>query len=208
LPLDIGPLDAGIAPLAGYALIVALVAGDGVFPTIPGETALIGGAILASDGTLSLPLVIAGGIVGGVLGDNVSFLLGSRIGAGAIPRLFRSERSRRRLRWAREQLAERGVVIVLVGRFIPAGRTATTFSCGALGMAWRRFAPADLAAATLWSLYACLAGYLGGRAFGDNTTGVLLAAIIVATVIGISAEIVRRRVQRPPGAPAGGGGDP
>jgi membrane protein DedA with SNARE-associated domain len=192
LPLDPSFLETGAGALASYALITALVAADGVFPVFPGEAALIGGAILAADGDLAIGAVIAAGMVGGAAGDNLSYLLGSRYGPPAAARMFRSERSKRRLDWARTRLEERGEVIILTARFIPAGRTATTFASGALGMAWRRFASVDLVAVAAWALYACLAGYLGGRAFGDSTLSVMLAAIMIATVIGLGAEVIRR----------------
>jgi membrane-associated protein len=132
------------------------------------------------------------GIVGGLVGDNVSYLLGARLGRPAARRFLRGERSRRRFEWAREQLRERGAVIILTARFVPVGRTATTFASGTLAMPWQRFAPIDAVAVTAWALYACLAGYFGGRALGLDGPAVLLAAIVFATVIGLAAEGVRR----------------
>lgn len=177
---------------SAYLVIAALVAGDGVFPSVPGETALIGGAILAADGQLALGWVVVAGIVGGLTGDNVSYLLGSRLGRWAVARLFRRPRSRLRLGWAREQLDERGAVIILTARFIPVGRTATTFSAGTLAMPWQRFAAIDAVAVTAWALYASLAGYFGGRALGLDGPAVLLAAITLATIVGLIAELARR----------------
>ena len=83
-------------------------------------------------------------------------------------------------------------MIILTARFIPAGRTATTFAAGALDLAWRRFARIDAVAVTAWALYASLAGYVGGQAFGDSTVSVLAATILIATAIGLGAELVRR----------------
>ena len=48
--------------------MLLVVAGDGVFPVLPGETAIVAAAVLAADGTLSLPLVILAGAVGAVIG--------------------------------------------------------------------------------------------------------------------------------------------
>jgi membrane-associated protein len=177
---------------SAYLLIVAFVAGDGVVPTVPGELALIGGAILAADGELSLALVVAAGILGGLLGDNASYLLGARLGQPASLRLFRGRRSRSRLEWARLQLAEHGRVIILTARFIPVGRTATTFAAGALGMPWRRFVAIDAVAVVAWALYASLAGSLGGRALGLDGAAVLLGAILLASLIGLASELGRR----------------
>jgi SNARE associated Golgi protein len=46
-----------------------------------------------------------------------------------------------------------GVWIIVVARFIPGGRTATTYAAGTVGMPWRRFLPADAIAVALWALY-------------------------------------------------------
>jgi membrane protein DedA with SNARE-associated domain len=55
--------------------------------------------------------------------------------------------------WARAQLRHSGAWIIIVTRFIPGGRTATTYISGTLDMPWkRRFLPADATAAILWSL--------------------------------------------------------
>jgi membrane-associated protein len=177
---------------SAYLLIVAFVAGDGVFPTVPGELALIGGAILAADGELSLGLVLCAGIAGGLIGDNLSYLLGARVGQPASRRLFRSARSRARLAWAGRQLAEHGRVIILTARFIPVGRTATTFSAGMLELPWARFVAIDAIAVLAWAVYASLAGYIGGRAFGLDGAAVLLGAIVLASLIGLAAELTRR----------------
>src|SRR5262249_10931759 len=105
-----------------YGLIAALVAADGVFPAVPGETALIGGALLASDGKLSIAGVIVAGIVGGWIGDNASYLLGSRLGRPLARAIAKSERAQRRIAWARDQLEERGGEVIISIRFVPVGR--------------------------------------------------------------------------------------
>jgi membrane protein DedA with SNARE-associated domain len=177
---------------SAYLLITAFVAGDGVFPSVPGELALIGGAILAADHELSLGLVLCAGIVGGLIGDNASYLIGAKIGAPASQRLFRGQRSRSRLQWASDQLAEHGRVIILTGRFIPVGRTATTFSAGMLAMPWRRFVAIDAVAVLAWAFYASFAGYVGGRAFGLDGAAVLVGAVVLASLLGIGVELTRR----------------
>lgn len=192
MPLDPSFLQTDAGAFVSYVLIAVLVAGDGVVPSIPGEAALIGGGILAAGGELVLGAVVAAGMLGGLAGDNLSYGLGARYGSAVAARMFRSERSRRRLEWVRQRIAERGEVIILTARFIPAGRTATTFTSGALGMPWRRFARVDLAAVTVWALFAALAGYAGGRAFGDSTLAVLLGSAAIATAIGLGAELARR----------------
>ena len=48
----------------GYWAVLLVVAGDGVFPALPGETAIVAAAVLAADGTLNILLVILAGAVG------------------------------------------------------------------------------------------------------------------------------------------------
>lgn len=176
-----------------YGVIVAFVALDAVFPLVPGETLVTTGAVLALDGELLLPLIVLAGILGGVIGDSASYLLGSRVGRPASERLFRDEKSRRRLEWARRQLDARGAVIIVAARFIPGGRTATTFSAGTLDYGWRRFLPIDLVAVTLWACYATGIGVIGGEAFTDSLWKPLAIAAAIAAAVTVTGELLRRR---------------
>lgn len=176
-----------------YLVIAGFVALDAVFPVVPGETLITSGGILAANGELSLPLVVLAGTLGGVVGDNASYLAGAKLGRRVAPRLFKSERAERQLRWARHQLDRRGAVIILVARFVPGGRTATTFAAGTLEYEWRRFLVADTVAVVLWAVYAAMLGYLGGEAFRDSFWKPLVAAIVVGSLLAALGELYRRR---------------
>lgn len=175
-----------------YPALVAAVALDSVLPVAPGETMVITAGVLAADGGLSLPLVVLAAVVGSLLGDNVSYGLGASLGRRAERRFFSSDRGRRQVEWARGQLHERGAVIILAARFIPGGRTATTFSAGTLEVPWRRFFAIDALAAALWSTYVALLGYFGGSAFKDDLWKPILAAGAVAILVASVAELIRR----------------
>jgi membrane-associated protein len=175
-----------------YLVVLAIVAVDAFFPVVPGETAVITAAILASSGELSVVLVLAAAFAGALGGDNVSYLLGRTLGSPAARLLFRGERSRHRLEWAREQLRVRGRGLIVAARFIPGGRTATTFAAGSLGMSWPRFLSAALVGAALWAVYATALGYVGGQQFRDSLWKPLLLALGVAALIGTATELLRR----------------
>lgn len=175
-----------------YPAIVAAVALDSILPIAPGETVVITAGVLAANGDLNIVLVLLVGAAGGILGDNASYWLGATLGRRADRRFFTSARARRRSDWARRQLSERGPLIIIVARFIPGGRTATTFSAGTLEMPWRRFILSDAVAALIWSAYAAGLGYFGGNAFTESLWKPLLAATAVGLAVAATGELVRR----------------
>ncbi|HEU4945096.1 MAG TPA: DedA family protein [Solirubrobacterales bacterium] len=175
-----------------YPAIVAAVAFDSLLPIAPGETVMITAGVLAAGGELSLPLVICAGMAGSLLGDNLSYGVGASLGRRAERRIFSSPKAHERVDWARRQLRRRGAVIIIVARFVPGGRTATTFSAGALAMPWRRFLAIDAVAAALWAAYVALLGYFGGETFEQSLWKPMLAATLVTTVIALGAELLRR----------------
>jgi membrane protein DedA with SNARE-associated domain len=178
-------------------LVVALAAGgDVILPLIPSETLVITAAVLAAQGRLSLWLIVPPVAAGAFIGDNVVYWLGRGVGDPVSRRLFKGETARRRLEWAERAIRGHGARLVLAGRFIPGGRTASTFAAGTLDLAYRRFALADAAAAVAWALYASLLGYLGGSAFRDSAWKPLLVSLGLAGLVTLGVEVWRRRRRR------------
>jgi len=170
-----------------YPLLFGICAGDAVIPILPSETAMIVCGLQAARGQLSLGLVIAVGALGAFVGDNVSYAGGRWVGPPFVDRFFSGEKARGRLEWAKGFLSERGSYVLVVARFIPGGRTATTFTSGLVHLRWlMRFVPYILVAAVLWALYGALLGYIGGRIFKDHPLYALLVAFgIAAGVTGL-----------------------
>jgi membrane-associated protein len=195
--LTVGILNGLIDFLTGsdwtYLLLFGICVGDAVLPILPSETAAIVCGIQAGRGQLSLPLVLVVAAAGAFIGDNTSYALGRFVGEPLQQRLFSGEAARRRLDWAKAFLADRGSYVLVVARFVPGGRTATTFTAGLVELPWmRRFVPYIALAAILWSLYAVLLGYLGGRTFREKPFYALLLAFGIAVGITVTIEAVRR----------------
>ena len=113
-----------------YPVILGIAALDALVPVVPSETLAITGGVLAGLGDLHLGTVLASAAVGAFIGDSAGYLLGRKFGPRARDRLFRGRRAQRTLNWAEKQLTERGAYLILIARFIPGGRTATTFTAG------------------------------------------------------------------------------
>jgi membrane-associated protein len=177
-----------------YVAVAGIVFVDDFIPVAPGDTAMITAGILAANDQLALPLVIAAGILGGIAGDNLFYLLGRRYGPAVASWLGRRRRLGNAYRWSMTQIQARGPTIILVGRFVPGFRTATTFASGVASLRFRRFFFADALAACAWAGYTALLGYLGGSAFRDALWQPLLIGLGVAFVLGLAAEAWRRRL--------------
>ena len=178
-----------------YPLLFGICAGDALIPAFPSETALIVCGIQAARGELSLEwvMVCAGAGAGAFVGDNASYAVGRWLGRPAVKRFFSGEVAQGRLDWARNFLKERGSYVLIVARFVPGGRTATTFTAGLVHLRWpTRFAPYVFVAAILWSVYGALLGYLGGRIFRDQPIYALLVAFGIAALITVGVEAWRR----------------
>jgi len=185
-----------------YAAIFLLAMLDAILPVVPSETSVITAGVLAASGRLSLPLVVVSAAVGAAAGDNLAYLIGRRFGDPVTRRFFSSEKSRQRLDWAQRQLNVRGGQLILVGRFIPGGRTVVTLTAGLLRYPWRRFVVLDAVAALIWALYAAALGYFGGRAFENAAwKGLLLALGVGFAIAGLTEAIrwVLRRRERQAG---------
>jgi membrane-associated protein len=181
-----------------YAFLFAIAALDVIFPVVPSETSVIAAGVLAASGDLVLLLVIALAAGGAILGDNTAYGIGRTAGHRLVLRLFR-EKGEERLRWAEKSLASRGGYLIVVGRFIPGGRTAITLGAGTVTYAWRKFIAFDVAAGVIWASYAACLGYFGGRTFEENPLKGLALAFGIAVAVTVAVETVRwvRRRREP-----------
>ena len=80
---------------AGYPLLIVLVMAEAGGVPIPGETALITAAILASQGKFDIVLVIAFAALGAIVGDNIGYLIGRKGGRWLLERPGPFRRQRR-----------------------------------------------------------------------------------------------------------------
>ncbi|MET8866732.1 DedA family protein [Nonomuraea sp. NPDC004580] len=166
-----------------YVALFGLALLDGFFPIVPAETSVITAAVFAVSGQTNLALVIVVAALGAFAGDHISYLIGHRSGG----RL----REKKAFVWARNALAERGGLVLVVARYIPGGRTATTLTMGAVRHPLRSFTFFDAIAAGSWGLYSGLIGFFGGMAFENDPIKGLLLGLGIAVSITVVVEVVR-----------------
>lgn len=177
----------------GYLTIFLVVAGDGVFPILPGETSIIAGAVFAASGDLWLWAVIAVGTIGAVVGDSIAYFIGSK-GDRWIRSALTRMAGEGRMKSAEGMLRRQGPALVFTGRFLPGIRIAINVACGAGGMPYRRFLLFDSIGALCWATQAALIGYFAGKAFAEQVWVALAVAIGVAIVVGFVVILRERRM--------------
>jgi len=180
-----------------YGVVLGVSGLDAFFPLVPSETVVITAGTLAAGEGLLVYLVIPAAAIGAFAGDNVSYFLGDRLGEPAARRLFRGEKGRKRLRWAQRMLHRHGALVIIAARFIPGGRTATTFAAGMLDMTWRRFAVYDAVAVVVWATYSALIGFAGGSVFQEDVWKALAFGFGIALAVALAIEGWRRLKPRP-----------
>jgi len=182
-----------------YLVVFTIAMLDAFFPIVPSEaTAIAAGVVASRSGGLSVELVILCAATGAIVGDNISFGIGHFLGARVERRFLSGEKSQKRLKWAQKTLDERGAYLIVVARFIPGGRTATTFTAGFVEtFPWLRFLRYDAIAGAIWGSYTVLLGYFGGRTFEEQPwKGLLLAFAVALAVTGVVEAVRHLRHRR------------
>jgi membrane protein DedA with SNARE-associated domain len=175
-----------------YLVVFVIAMLDAFFPIVPSEATAIAAGVVAGTGGLSVEVCILAAAAGAIIGDNISFGIGHFLGARVERRFFSGEKAQRRLKWAQRTLDERGGYLIVVARFIPGGRTATTFTAGFVEtFPWRRFLMFDALAGAIWGAYTVLLGYFGGRSFEEAPWKGLLLAFGIAVAVTVVVEVVR-----------------
>lgn len=161
-------IDVATASPWVYLAILAVAALDAVFPVVPSEASVISAGALAGSGELSLGLVVAAAVLGAVAGDNGAFAIGRFLGPRLERRIARNPKASKQRAWAAEKLDTRAPALILVSRFVPGGRTATTTTAGLVGLRWSRFLRLSAFAGVAWATYAASLGFAGGATFEEH----------------------------------------
>ena len=179
-----------------YAVLALLVGGESAGVPLPGETALITASILASQGKLSLPLVIAVAAAAAIVGDNIGYELG-RLGARRVlsrPGRF-EERRQEFLRRGEAFFERHGSKTVFLGRWLPFLRVTAAWLAGANRMPWPRFFAWNAAGGLSWAIsvgvFAYLAGEVAVRILHD--AGYVVLGLVALGLVGLAVWYVFRR---------------
>jgi membrane protein DedA with SNARE-associated domain len=199
-------------PLDHYGLwaigLLLLLENIGV-PVIPGEFAMIAGAIYAGAGQLNIVAVGVVSFAAAVVGATIGYLIGRLAGRALVLRYGRYAFIREHHLAKAEQTVDKyGGIVVVVARYIVGLRELNGIICGVSGMNPVTFTTYNIIGGAAWVGTWVSAGYFAGdhiAAIYDGVTRyalyVIIAAVVVLTVW-IAVRLRRRRQARQLAAPA------
>lgn len=170
----------------GY-LLPAIIGLESMGVPSPGETALVAAAVLASQGKLHIWLVIVIGVSSAIIGDNIGYLLGRRIGRDVLEARGPLHQHRKRAIQAGDRFFKRhGPKAVFLARWIALVRFAAAWLAGINRMPLKQFFFWNALGGITWGITFGLAGYYGGHAATKvfATVGLIGAIVLGALVVG------------------------
>ncbi len=171
------------------ALFLIVMLESGGVP-LPGETALVGAGVFASQGELNIVAVVAVAAAAAIVGDNIGYWIGRTGGRRLLERWkFVSRWSERVLPWAEGFFERHGPKTIFIGRFFSILRVTAAWMAGVAHMPWWKFFGWNAAGGICWAALVGLVAYFLGQAAADAISrygligGVALVALVVVALV-------------------------
>ena len=166
---------------------------------VPGETALIAAAVLASrpHSSLTLPGVIAVAAAAAIVGDNLGYLIGRQGGRRILERPGRFASGRARVLEVGEPFfARHGPKAVFLGRWILGLRVWASWLAGITHMRWRSFLLFNALGGISWAATIGVLAYVAGNGIEALVRDVGSGALALVAVAAAALLLVHRRRRR------------
>ncbi|MEV6205943.1 VTT domain-containing protein [Kitasatospora sp. NPDC051914] len=179
------------------ALALCAVLGDAFLPFLPSGTLVIL-AVLRTSEVDGAPLLLGLGVaVASFLGDLLLLRLARRGAPAVHRRLARRPALARSVERAQESLAQRtsraAAAIVIIARFVPAGRTVIDLAVGHSNSSSRGFLRWSALAAVVWAAYIVSLGWLNSHWFDTAWLSLAVSCTAATLISSAIARVVRRR---------------
>ena len=167
-------------------IVIFIETGLVIMPFLPGDSLLFMAGMFAAKGNLSLALILSSLFFAAVLGDNVNYWIGRKLGLGVFEWKIRGRQLVKPsyLEKTEQFFEKRGVAAIIMARFVPIVRTFTPFAAGVGKMKYRTFLLCDIIGGFLWIFSMTLAGYFLGEIkwIRENNEKVVLIIIFISVL--------------------------
>lgn len=190
-----------ILEAGGILLVAAIIFAEsgllvGFF--LPGDTLLFGAGLYASQGKMSLPILIVAVVLAAIIGDNVGYSIGKRGGEKLFKKkdsmFFRQEH----LDQAAAFYEKHGGKTIILARFMPIVRTFAPVVAGASKMPRERFVLFNIVGGVLWGVGMPLLGYLVGERIPslDKYIELVMLGVVVVSLLLALSHLLRHKAKK------------
>jgi membrane-associated protein len=194
-----------LGPFATIGLFLIVFAESGLLIGffLPGDSLLFTAGLLAAqdEAGLHLPVLLVGCFIAAVLGDQVGYMFGNRVG----PSLFRRKDSRlfkqEYVQRTKDFFEDHGPKTILLARFVPVVRTFAPILAGVGEMPYRTFVRYNIVGGFIWAVGVTTAGYVLGSTI-PSIDRYLLPIIFVIVLLSLIPPFIEWRRHRKVVVPA------
>lgn len=167
-------------------VVIFIETGLIIMPFLPGDSLLFMAGMFAANGKLDLAFILGSLAFAAVLGDNINYWIGRKLGLGVFEWKIKGRQLVKQsyLTKTEQFFEKRGVAAIIMARFVPIVRTFTPFAAGIGKMKYRTFLIYDIIGGVLWITSMTLAGYFLGEIewVRENNEKVVLLIIFVSVL--------------------------
>ena len=177
-------------------LIIFIETGLVAMPFLPGDSLLFTAGLFCKSGQLEIFVLLPLLFTAAVLGDNVNYWVGRRLGLSVFQWKFRGKPLVKEEYLVRTEqfFIKYGSFAVVMGRFIPFVRTFTPFAAGVAKMDYRKFIAIDVVGGILWIGSMMMAGYLLGEIpWIREHVDIIAIGIVAISVAPLLISLMRRK---------------
>jgi membrane-associated protein len=185
----------GTLGLAGVIAIIFAESGLFFGFFFPGDSLLFTAGFLASQGLLNIWALVFGAMLAAILGDNVGYWFGAKIG----PKIFSREDSlffhKKHLARTQKFYDQHGKKTIILARFVPIVRTFAPILAGVGQMNYKIFIVYNLIGGVVWAGGMSLAGYILGSVI-PGVDRYLLPIVLVIIVVSLIPAVSHLRYNK------------
>ncbi len=182
-----------------YVILFAIIfceTGLVVAPFLPGDSLLFISGAFCATGAIDLKLLAGSLLVAAVLGDNVNYLIGKKIGDAVFTKDYKWI-DKKALNYTHEFFEKHGGKTITLCRFVPLVRTFAPFVAGVTNMKMFHFQMYNLLGAVLWIIGLTVGGYFFGNIpiIRDHLNTIVLmgvGAAIIPLILGGLWKLLRK----------------
>jgi membrane-associated protein len=194
LGLDPEKLLASFGTIGLFAIIFA-ESGLMVGFFLPGDSLLFAAGLFAARGSLNIVVISIGCAIAAVIGDQVGYSVGNKLGPGLFKRPDSRFFKQEYLQKAEEFFEHYGAKAIILARFVPIVRTFVPVVAGASSMHYRTFLRNNIIGGVVWALLFIQLGFWLGKRYPwlVDKLDILVLVIIAFSLLPVGIEFLRHR---------------